>query len=188
MFYPCNPASMSISYQGFGKLERDPDWIAELSMRGIRCLAHHLHNRIDLWTRDRMRITAPLVELRRQIKDMIPDQTILDGVLVGESKVKDHYFVFDIPRFKGIDSCVPLLARTILLRILYQNQPLIKISEQTDKKLLLYYESIKMRNINGIILKCLHGNYIIGTKKGKINPEWIKVAPEHNIILDLLKS
>ena len=175
MFFPCNPSAMSIHHHKFYQMERDPKWAAEVCMIGFRCLAHRINGRIDLWTRDQMRITASLPELRRQIKDMIPEKTILDGVLFGEGK-KDHYFVFDIPELKGKGAGV-LHQRHKLLRTLYHGQPLIQIAEQFDNPYRLWSDVRLMPKVNGIILKYLESNYLISYNRRKITHHWIKITP-----------
>ena len=192
MFYPCKPARITVQGRLFVKKEYDFNWIAELSIPGIRCLAHHHHNRVDLWSRGSMRITAPLVETRRQIKNMIPDETILDGVLFhqeGEGRVNNHYFVFDIPQFKNRETG-QLWERFALLQSLDKGQPLIKITEhhQPRHKRTFYYQSVGTQGVSGIVLKDLSSIYPIGTKSIKITDSWLEVRPNHSILEDILKS
>lgn len=169
MFYPPHASKMRITNHQFRKLTVNPAWITEVSPSGLRCLAHRINNRIDLWADGKTRIMAPYAELKRQIKDMIPNQTVIDGVLFGEDKARDHYFVFDIPQFKG-SSAGALFTRHALLRSLYRNQPLIKISKQSDNA----YCQIQ-KSVNSIYMKCLDSTYLLDYKRPKINPHWIKI-------------
>ncbi|MCE5212634.1 MAG: hypothetical protein LLG40_13910 [Deltaproteobacteria bacterium] len=172
MFYPCFPIVMPFVFSGINNILEDPLWIAEPSMRGIRCLAHKHNNRIDLWTRDRMRITAPLEALRRQILSMTTDQMILDGVLIGDGKLKDNYYVFDIASDQGI-----LSQRYAKLICLYWDgeYPLIQISQQTTDKYKLLSDNRTNKNTNGIILKHIDKNYYVPAKNKRINHDWIKI-------------
>lgn len=179
MFYPPQPSYIAKLSSQFRKLETDPSWIAEPSMRGMRCLAHHHHGRIDLWTRDLHLISAPLVETRKQIIAMIPDGTILDGVLFwpGHGKILTNYFVFDIPQYKN-KGTGQLFERYNLLRNLNKNLPLIRITEhdQAKNKLLIYYESIKLPEVKGIILKDLTSMYPNASKSKSMTDSWIEVT------------
>jgi ATP-dependent DNA ligase len=177
MFFPCKPAKIALQSQQFVDREYDYNWIAEVSMQGIRCMAHHHFNRIDLWARGGRRISAPLVELRRQIKSMIPDETIIDGVLFGTGPVKSNYFVFDIPRLKRKENA-NLSERYYNLMALYKKQPLIRITEHclTRGKRMFFYESFKLPEVKGIIIKDLTKTYPIGTRIKNITDRWIEVT------------
>ena len=141
---------MRIGYFMFARHARDPAWTAEPCMSDYRCLAHRHHNRIDLWNQYHMRIEAPYTELRRQIKDMIPDRTILDGVLFGEGKIRDHYYTFDIPEFQGEPAGV-LYQRHALLKYIYHDQPLIQVSEHYDNAYKIWSEITSMPKVNTIM-------------------------------------
>jgi hypothetical protein len=162
---------MSIRHPLFDQYDMSSKWIAEPKLHGIRCLAEHHHNKVDLWTRKLMRISAPLVELRQQIKDMVPDKTVLDGVLTG-GKFKDHYCVVDIPIFKG-ETTGRLFERYDLLIQLYNYQSLISIVRQSINKRALYYKS---RPYN-IILKDMSSYYQINHKMGKSASGWVEIIP-----------
>ena len=170
MFYPANSARLSIRQPLFDKLEQSPCWIAEPLISGIHCLAYHHHKRIDLWTRRLLRISAPLIELRKQLMAMLPDQTTVEGVLIGPTALKDRLCIFDIPILKGQETG-RLFERYNALIGLYDDQPLIEIVRQTVNKRAFFYKNKPF----GIILKDLSSYYIIGTKRGKINPYWIKI-------------
>ena len=166
MFYPPETAKLSFRQPLFDQMDKSPYWVAEPILKGIRCLAHHHHKRIDLWTRRRSKISAPLVELRRQIKGMIPDQTILDGVLIGTTTLKERYCIFDIPSHPE-----RLFERYAALIDLYNDQPLIEIVRQTVNKRALFYKNKPF----GIILKDLSSYYLVDNQRPKINPSWIKI-------------
>ena len=176
MFYQPQPSYITTQSRQFRKLETDPSWIAEPSMRGMRCLAHHHHGRIDLWTRELHLISAPLVETRKQIMTMIPDGTILDGVLFGTGKLYDQYFVFDIPQFKNKETGI-LSERLELLNSL-KSQPKIVIPDHdpAKNKLLFYYESIKLPEVKGIILKDLSSMYPNVSNKKPMTSSWFEVV------------
>jgi ATP-dependent DNA ligase len=146
----------------------------------MRCLAHHHHRRIDLWTRELKPISAPLVKLRRQIMSMAPDETILDGILFGAGKTYDRYFTFDIPQFKN-KGTGRLIERAWLLKYLYKNQANISIPDHhpEQNKLLFYYHATKLSNIKGIILKDLSSMYPIVTKARPTTNSWIEITSQH---------
>ena len=171
MFYPANPVKMSVRHPLFDQHNLSSKWIAEPKLHGIRCLTEHHHNRIDLWTRKLMRISAPSVDLRQQIKDMIPDKTILDGVLIGDGKFKEHFCVFDIPVFKG-ETTGHLFERYDLLIQLFKYPSLISIVRQSINKRALFYKSQPYN----IILKDMSSYYTINHKSGDSCPGWIEIT------------
>jgi len=175
MIYPPQPSQISTRSRQFRKLEEDHSWIAEPCVRGLRCLAHRHHCRIDLWTWKSKQISAPLVEIRRQIMTMIPDETILDGVLFGTGKLYDQYFVFDIPQFKNAERGV-LSERHNLLSSLKPQPNIIITDHQPDKnKLVFYHEVSKISLYKGIIIKDLSSMYPNVTKSRSFTNSWLEV-------------
>jgi ATP-dependent DNA ligase len=177
MFYPCKATRINLYDPLFVKLEYDYNWIAEPSMKGIRCLAHHHFNRIDLWARGERLITAPLIDLRRQIKALIPDGTVIDGVIFGPAKEKNNYFVFDIPILRNKETGM-LASRYLILKTLPDKFPLITITthQSARNKRPIFYESIKNPLVNGITIKDLSQTYPIGSKTHKLTDRWLVVV------------
>jgi len=177
MIYPPQPSQISTRSRQFREIENDPSWVAEPCVRGMRCLAHRHHGQIDLLTQEWKQITAPLTALRKQIINMIPDGTILDGVLFGTGKQYDHYFAFDIPQFKN-KTTGPLQERITLLRLLLKNQTSIIIPAYypNQNKLVTFYGTQNLPEYNGIIIKDLLSMYPNVTKSKSVTTSWLKVT------------
>jgi ATP-dependent DNA ligase len=177
MIYPPQPSQISTHSLQFRKVETDPSWVAEPCVLGLRCLAYRHHCRIDLWTKGRKPITAPLVEIQSQIMSIIPDDTILDGILfAGMGRKYDHYFVFDIPLFRNKETG-DLFERHHLLNLLKYQPNIITPDHQPEtNKLVLLHESRKILGYKGIIIKDLSSIYPKTTKSKSITSSWLAIT------------
>jgi DNA ligase 1 len=166
----------------------DPNFITELKFDGIRLLLSHF-DKTTLYTRHKTDCTAKFSEL---LEHTLPFGTILDGeVIVTDSKGRpnfeavmekfsshkcDHrvvFMVFDILYFKGksvMDR--PLLERKELLNEALPNdtENIIKVPFTVGNGV-SYFEAIKKKSLEGIVLKDIDSIY----KQNHRSKSWMKV-------------
>jgi DNA ligase-1 len=166
------------------------DYISELKFDGIRLLLTKFNNEIHLYTRHNNDVTAMFPEIYEGLN--IPDGTILDGEIIvpGENGAPDfesmmsrfrsskgghfvQFCVFDVIYYKNENiSSLPLMKRKELLlhELTFTNNHVVPVQwiEGNGK---LYFNLIKERNLEGIVLKRKDSKYHIN----KRSDEWLKV-------------
>lgn len=182
-FYPCSPANrLDINCVQFDELDNDTDYVSEDKRNGWRCEAYN-NDELILWTRKRTIIPDALPTLRKKLREMLTDATVVDGELMEKrtKEIKELFYAFDILFYKGEPVYrLPWTERRSLLEKVIQPIPgLIELSSPVFKrKRKHYYKSIQNGN-EGIVLKKINSVYPIGLVKSIDNPYWIKVkAPE----------
>lgn len=164
-------------------------YITELKLDGFRTVWTKFNNKVRIYTRHNNEITAMFPEL---IALPVPDGTVLDGeVIVTDdrgrpdfeavmerfrSKKSQHaisFSVFDIlysnhEKVTGL----PLLERKELLRdVVPDDTPLLNKVQWVRGSGIQYFELIKERDLEGIVLKRADSKYRID----KRSEDWLKV-------------
>lgn len=177
LIYPPKPYEISVQSRQFREIENAPSWIVEPYVRGMRCIAHRHHGKLDLWNGELKPISASLTELRRYLTLAMPNGTSVDGVLFGEKKNYNHYFAFDVTQYKN-KKTKELHERITIIRSTFKKTPYVVIpSYANDKnKLVVFYLIRKFLMYDGMILKNMADMYPIVTKSKPITQKWLKVT------------
>ncbi len=166
----------------------DDSYITELKFDGIRLILSKFNDQIKLYTRHNNEVTSKFPEL---LDLDIPNGTVLDGeVIVAArdgtadfeammerfmSKKSDHsivYCVFDIIFKDGYSIAVkPLSERKNLLYSLELNHPNVFVISVIQGDGLSYFNLIKEKGLEGIVLKRADSPYEIN----KRSHNWLKV-------------
>lgn len=166
----------------------DDSYITELKFDGIRLILSKFNDQIKLFTRHNNEVTSKFPEL---LDLDIPNGTVLDGeVIVAApngasdfeaimkrfmSKKSDHsivYCVFDIIFKDGYSIAVkPLSERKNLLYSLELNHPNVFVISGIQGDGLSYFNLIKDKGLEGIVLKRADSPYEIN----KRSHNWLKV-------------
>lgn len=173
----------------------DPDWIYELKLDGIRCIAY-LDSATELRNKRNDRLLAKVPELR-SIHECANERCILDGELVilrngvpdffelqrrtlttNQLKLQLSYesfpasFVaYDILYLKDTSLLdFPLLERKKLLNETIRESPSLAVSRFISEKGIELYEVAKSRELEGVIAKKSNSRYYLD----KRTKEWIK--------------
>jgi DNA ligase 1 len=165
------------------------EYITELKLDGIRLLLTKFDNKVRLYTRHNNEVTALFPEIYENLD--IPDGTILDGELIVtgkdgapdfeavlerfQSKKSGHYVqycVFDIIYYKGEKvALMPLLERKELLLELDVDQERIVPVQWIEGNGIPYFQIVKEKDLEGIVLKKKDSKYHINKRSDK----WLKV-------------
>lgn len=165
------------------------DTIAELKLDGIRLLLSKFNNKVRLYTRHNNEVTALFREIYEDLE--IPDGTVLDGEIIVpgpdgspdfeymmerfKSKKSGHlvqFCVFDIIYFEGKKVAdLPLLKRKELLMGLKMDHKRIVPVQWLEGNGIPYFNAVKDRDLEGIVLKKKDSKYEINKRSDK----WLKV-------------
>ncbi|WP_211747941.1 RNA ligase family protein [Paenibacillus sp. Marseille-Q4541] len=182
---------MLLEYAADNKPFNSKDYITELKLDGIRLIASKNENRVRLYTRHNNEITANFPELVDDIKENVPDGTILDGELIvtgkdgkpdfeammerfksRKSKHKATFCVFDIIRYKNNElKDLPLIVRKEALETSFSNTDNIVKSQFLVGKAEEYFSLVKNQQLEGIVMKKADSRYEID----KRSSNWKKV-------------
>jgi DNA ligase-1 len=163
--------------------------IAELKLDGLRCILSHM-DKLYVYTRHNDLITHKFPEL---LRCPVPEGTILDGELVvlddqgkpdfeamsarflsKKNKKPVVFCAFDILRYKGIDvTGLSLLKRKELLAQAFSENENYKKIEMFEGNAVEYYEQVRSRGLEGIIIKSKKENSTYEINKRSIR--WQKV-------------
>ncbi|MDD4111168.1 MAG: RNA ligase family protein, partial [Clostridia bacterium] len=174
------------------------DYIFELKLDGIRCLAYLDKNEMTLINRRFKNITKVYPELKN-INKQVKEKCILDGELVYidengkpdfnilmtrslsmnsfkiavKSKSYPVTFVaFDILYYKGEDiTSYNLLKRKAILNDNIVENSFINVSRYIENHGKILFEKVKEQNLEGVIAKLKRSTYQIGKRSG----DWIKI-------------
>lgn len=163
--------------------------IAELKLDGLRCIVSNM-DKLYVYTKDNQLVTYKFPEL---FQCPLPEGTILDGELIimddqgkpdfeamtarffsSGDKTPVIFVAFDILRYKGIDVTeLPLLKRKELLEEAFVENANYKKIKMHEGKAVDYYEKVRQRGLEGIVLKSKKENYKY--QSNKRSRQWQKV-------------
>jgi bifunctional non-homologous end joining protein LigD len=171
----------------FKSLDRNKDWIAEVKKNGWRCLVEKKEGKVTLWTRKKTIITDAFPELRKELTDMLPDNSLFDGELIDHrtKNIKGVWYAFDIIQQEGVTvENLPFIQRRRILEQYVHTTSNILLAEQTEVgKRNLYEQSIHSEENEGIVLKKLDSKYSASLIKCNETPFWLKVKrPEAHFL------
>jgi bifunctional non-homologous end joining protein LigD len=167
------------------------DWIYELKFDGIRLIVVKDHNKVSLLSRNQNDLSARFPEIVQAVKNLPPDEYVLDGEVValdeeGRSsfqllqaremegrRTPVFFYAFDVLELEG-KSLVSLplgVRKTVLERLCADADDSIRYSGAIggDAKQLL--EEVRRRGLEGIIGKLHNSAYEPGRRSGT----WIKL-------------
>ena len=184
--YPCNPKPIDLHSEYFNKLDSDTSWIAGVKKNEWRADVYHDENGIVLWTKRQTILHDALPELRKELAEMIPRNTIVDGGLIEKrtKETKGKYYAFDLIMLEGkLLTDRPLEERRAMLdRFLFDTEHIeVEKWVQIGKKN-LYYQSIEGELNEGIVIKKLNSKYYASYRACQDNPFWIKVKKPENAV------
>ncbi len=170
----------------------DPAWIFEPKLDGIRCLAFVQAGRVRLLSRNRKALDDAYPEVVAALGELGHD-AVLDGEIVAlergvssfqrlqqrsglrgsearASRVRVHYYVFDITHLDGRDlRALPLVERKAVLRSLVPRSGPIRVTPVRRGAGEAAYEAACRRGLEGIIAKRAAAPYT-GGRTG----DWLK--------------
>lgn len=173
----------------------DPDWIYELKLDGIRCIAY-LDKETELRNKRNDRLLSKVPELAN-IHSFVKDRCILDGELVilkngvpdfyelqkralttNQFKIKlsSHSFpacfvAYDILYLKDTQlTDLPLLERKALLSDTVKEDPKLAVSRYIPEKGIELFEVAKNQELEGVVAKKKNSKYYFD----KRTKDWIK--------------
>jgi len=168
------------------------DWIYELKFDGIRLIAIKERKKVSLLSRNQNDLSARFPEIVHGIKNLAPDECVLDGEVVavdeeGRSsfqllqaremegrKSPIYFYAFDLLQLDGKSLVsVPLEARKNVLEKLCSSarDPQIRYSGTIDGDADQLLSEVQRRGLEGIIGKLSNSVYEPGRRSGA----WIKL-------------
>lgn len=179
---------MLLQYAEDNKAFDDDNYITELKLDGIRLIASNI-DRPRLYTRHNNEITGSFSELVDSIP--IPQGTIIDAemIVIGQDGKPDFYAMmerfmskkskykasvcsFDIIKYKGKDvTGIPLLERKLILEESFVENEYYAKSKYMTGKGVDYFNLVKQRGLEGVVLKSVNSKYEVGKRSSK----WQKV-------------
>lgn len=182
-YYPCKPNPLSPESEYFEQLDNDKAYAAELKKNGWRVVIYRQPSSLEIWTRHHKLITTPLIQIRTELIEQLPANSIIDGELLFTKRIKgfpDALYLFDVIQWKG-DLVVnsPLSERRKHLDIIKPSN-VITIAEQVRVgKRKLFERAISQYPENeGIVIKRLDSKYLINRTVSLQHPQWLKVKKE----------
>jgi len=178
--YPCKPNRIELGSYVLEGLNNNPKYVAETKMNGWRCLATKLEDgRVFLFTRHKTLIEDQLPELRAELAEQMPIETMIDGELI-EKRTKDTkqlFYAFDCLYAHGIDiTYMPLhVRRAALDEIITPTDHIIMPQWIVEDKVSYYHKSIEGEVCEGIVIKGLDSVYVVSAKSCQQNPFWLKL-------------
>ena len=145
---------------------REPGWIFERKLDGIRLLAFRNGESVRLLSRNRLPQSYPSVA--EAIAGLPVSDVILDGEAAWDSSSRTAYHVFDILRLDGRDlTGLPLRERRAILKALPLRQPLGRVPEVRSEK---PWEDACREGWEGVVAKRLESVY-----EHKRSKHWLKM-------------
>lgn len=172
------------------------DWIYELKLDGIRCIAYLDNKETDLRNKRNLRLISKFPELKT-INERVKDKCILDGeLIVLKNSVPDFYEVqrrvmltdsfkiqlqyskypasfvaYDILYYKGKDITeLPLMERKQILSNVVNENNHIAVSRYVDEKGIELYQMADQQLLEGVVAKRKESKYYFD----KRSKDWIK--------------
>lgn len=181
--YPAKPLYVPPSSESFGRLDNDPNWIAEVKKNGWRMMVRVTpEGKIDLWTRHKTLELSPLPRLRGELKDLaLPPDTILDGELLEHrGKTKEMLMLWGMFRWNG-KWLSDLPYKEVMWRMSFvpsNSNHLTKPSFVFEGKRKFYEEVLKQGDENeGLVLKKLDAPVPFSFSNTPQCRTWLKVKP-----------
>lgn len=169
------------------------DWLCEIKFDGIRTIAVKDGANVELYSRNRRKITGEYPEIRDAIAALPAGKAVLDGEVVAltakgissfqllQNRNKGNaplccYFV-DILNLEGHDTTnLPLERRQEILATLLQNRTdPIRLSESIDADPETFLQQARKLGLEGMIAKKPGTPY----RPGKRSRDWLKVKVVH---------
>lgn len=166
----------------------DDSYITELKFDGIRLELSKFNNQIKLYSRHKNDVSRKFQEL---LNLDVPDGTVLDGEVIvmgadgspdfeavmerfmsNNSPHKIIYCIFDIVYSNGQSiASMPLTQRKEVLKSLEINHPNAFVLEGIKGNGVSYFNTVKEKGLEGIVLKKANSAYDIGRR----SKSWIKI-------------
>lgn len=190
-----------------------PDWIYELKLDGIRCLAYLNNEETDLRNKRNMMLLPKFPELRN-IHKQIKGNCILDGELIilkngvpeffelqrrtlltdpfkielAYTKFPASYVAYDILyRNNEVLIDLPLMERKNILNDVIDENPSIAVSRYIEEKGIELYNLADQQKLEGVVAKKKDSKYVFD----KRTKDWVKfkrMADEDFIICGYVKK
>lgn len=172
-------------------------WIFEPKLDGERCLAFKDGKSVRLFSRNQKDLTALYPEIVASLKKQPVSSFVLDGEIVAfapgakdvtsfrelqkrmhlqnaedvkRSKVRVHYYVFDLPFFDGLDlRPLPLSERKKTLRKALRLDARVHLNSYVETEGETYYREACRKQWEGLIAKRLDSAYAGGRSR-----DWLK--------------
>ena len=151
----------------------DPAWTFERKLDGIRVLAFKRGARVELWSRNRLSLTAAYPAVAQALAALPHDTLILDGEATGGwgRQGKADYNVFDVLWIDGRDvRPLPLDERRAILKTLPLELPVARVTPLTGDA---PWERACREGWEGVIAKRRDSPY-----EGKRSKAWLKMKCE----------
>ena len=152
---------------------KDPDWTFERKLDGIRVLAYKHGKTVELWSRNRLPLTANYPGVAEAIGKLAADTVILDGEAAWAwgRLGKADYHVFDVLFLEGDDlRALTLEERRKRLRGLKLKHPLAMVPELNGDA---PWEHACREGWEGVIAKRRDSPY-----ESRRSPHWLKMKCE----------
>ncbi len=170
----------------------DPRWVFEPKLDGIRCLAFVRRGEVRLLSRNRKELGGAYPEVVAALgaagRDMILDGEVvaltkgvssfqllqqrsgLRGDQASRSRVRVHYYIFDLLHLDGRDlRGLPLTERRALLRDALEAGGPLRLTSQRKGAGEKYYADACRRGLEGVIAKRADARYSAGR-----SADWLK--------------
>lgn len=175
----------------------DPDYIYELKLDGVRCLAYLDENGVDLRNKRNMKV-SPLYPELMSIHKQVKKRCILDGELIvvkngkpdfpemqrrslmtnkfrielAASKLPVSFTAYDILYLDNKSlTDLPLIERKALLKKAVKENERLSISRYVEEKGVDFYTITVQLDLEGIVAKYKYSKYHLG----KLSKDWIKI-------------
>jgi len=152
---------------------KDPAWTFERKLDGIRVLAYKNGKKVELWSRNRLPLTANYPAAVEAIAKLPAETAILDGEAAWAwgRLGKADYHVFDVLFLDGQDlRALPLSERRAHLRRLKLKLPLAMVPELDGDA---PWEHACQEGWEGVVAKRLDSPY-----ESRRSPHWLKMKCE----------
>jgi DNA ligase D-like protein (predicted ligase) len=168
----------------------DPDWIFEPKLDGIRCLAFRKNKRVDLFSRNHLRLNERYPELTGPLLKQRAQNFIVDGEVVameGEvsrfsalqrrmlNRVPVFYYIFDVLYLDGRDlTQLPLSERKRILEDTFSFRDPLRFTGHRAAEGEKFYREACRKGWEGIIAKRA-GSIYVHRRSG----DWLKFKCEN---------
>ena len=165
------------------------DWLIELKYDGYRAVCAVSNQRVAMWTRNSLDLTARFPSIARALGQLVVGDAVIDGeVAILDAAGVPRFeliqqghndeavlFAFDLLRLDGEDlRGRPLNERRDLLRSLLSNAPAnLRVSEELPPPIEAALAEVKRRGGEGVMLKAPGSIY----EKGR-SREWLKLKAQ----------
>jgi bifunctional non-homologous end joining protein LigD len=151
---------------------REPGWVFERKLDGIRLLAFKDGRRVRLLSRNRLPKNAAYPGFVAAVEELPVHDVILDGEATGWfDRDEVAYHVFDVMWLDGRDlTAMPLDARRALLETLPLRPPLRRVARLDDER---PWERAAQEGWEGVIAKRRDSTY-----EHRRSPHWLKMKIE----------